>query len=83
MKDSIKNPETTRFSQRNLSARGFFKEDRTRTRDKSVSCALNQVPLVLANSSKHVILTAPFPTPSVIERDEQGPSGTALQPRSR
>lgn len=43
MKDSIKNPETTRFADRNLSARGFFKEDRSRCKEKSLLGATRKV----------------------------------------
>jgi len=43
MKGSIKAPDTTRFSQRNLSARGYFKEDRNRSHEKSLMEATSKV----------------------------------------
>jgi hypothetical protein len=43
MRESMKNPETTRFSQRNLSQRAFFKEDRNRHREKTIMNATSKV----------------------------------------
>lgn len=43
MRDSLKNPETTRFEERNLSARGFFKEDRNRHKEKQIWNATRKV----------------------------------------